>query len=81
MLTSATCLARGMASILTRLRRIATACSGDVPAIVIIVTMHQMQTTQAMSAVRPVSNGTMRANGQGVSSQLARCEGRLAIAA
>ncbi len=49
-------------------------CSGDAPAVAIIVTMHQMQTSQAMSAARPVSNGagngTGRMNGQGVPSQL-----------
>ena len=45
-------------------------CSGDTPAVAIIVTMHQMVTSQAVSAVRPVSNGALRMNGQAVPSQL-----------
>jgi transcriptional regulator with XRE-family HTH domain len=45
-------------------------CSGDVPAVAIIVTMHQMVTSQAVSAARPVNNGGLRMNGQAVPSQL-----------
>ena len=34
-------------------------CSGDKPAIAIIVTMHQMQASQAASAMRIINNGSM----------------------
>jgi transcriptional regulator with XRE-family HTH domain len=37
-------------------------CAGKTPAIAIIVTMHQMQASQAMSAMRPMGNG-IRPNG------------------
>jgi transcriptional regulator with XRE-family HTH domain len=38
-------------------------CAGKNPAFAIIVTMHQMQTAQAVSALRPMGNGITRTNG------------------
>jgi transcriptional regulator with XRE-family HTH domain len=63
-------------------------CVSKTPAIAIIVTMHQVQTSQAVNVVRPIGNGVARPNSQspahhfsgsplGTPSVSARMNGRL----
>lgn len=58
-------------------------CHGDKPAIAIIVTMHQMQASQAMAGMRPVSNGGvnggMRQNGQQPTQVATKLSSRLSV--
>jgi transcriptional regulator with XRE-family HTH domain len=44
-------------------------CAGKQSAVAIIVTMHQMQPSTAMSSMRPITNGAARLNGQPMPAQ------------